>query len=86
MEFIQSPIFVLNSIYDELILELLVGLDCLPPMDCSQEQTKTFQNYRTVSLTSVRGELSVDLNTSRSMLGVPGTAGSRCERFRWNIC
>lgn len=49
--FIQSPIFVVNSIYDDIILEQVVGLKCLPPSDCSEEQQEVFENYRTVNPT-----------------------------------
>ena len=40
----DSPIFVLNSIYDDLILALIVTLDCLPP-DCDDEGMKIFDDY-----------------------------------------
>ena len=46
--FLKTPIYIINSIYDELILDLIVGLKCLPPSDCSEEDTKIFENYRTV--------------------------------------
>jgi hypothetical protein len=36
-EFIKSPIFVLNSLYDTAQLAGILGLDCLPP-DCDDQQ------------------------------------------------
>jgi hypothetical protein len=46
--FVQTQIYIINSIYDETVLDLIVGLKCLPPSDCSEEDTKIFVNYRTV--------------------------------------
>ena len=47
-EFIESPIFVLNSLYDTAQLDGILMLDCLPP-DCDDQQMKFFDNFRDVS-------------------------------------
>jgi len=45
--FIETPIFVLNSVYDTAQLAGILQLGCLPP-NCSQEMMEFFDNFRVV--------------------------------------
>ena len=49
-EYIKTPIFVLNSIYDTAQLNGLFGLPCLPP-NCSRANEEEFYDYGQVCIT-----------------------------------
>ena len=46
--FIETPIFIINSLYDTAQITGILGLDCLP-YNCDAEQMKLFDNFRNVT-------------------------------------
>ena len=46
--FIETPVFIANSLYDTAQLAGLLGLDCLPP-NCSEEELKFFYRFGEVN-------------------------------------
>ena len=47
-QFIKTPVFIANSLYDTAQLAGLLGLECLPP-NCSDAMMKFFFNFRNVN-------------------------------------
>ncbi len=48
-QFIKTPIFVLNSIYDSAQLRGIYQLPCLPP-NCTEGQMQKLMNFGSVSI------------------------------------
>lgn len=67
-QFIKTPFFILNSLYDTAQLSGILGLKCLPPK-CDEEQMKFFDRFREQFLS----QLAPALNSSTT-----GIFGDSC--------